>query len=88
MPVTTSNLEAFTATVDSDRLKPSATAAEIVAARNLAIAVDDSPQNAALWSRYLEALAGVLEDDVVDDGLADAVAALQSEVRDSPPAGT
>lgn len=46
---------------------------------SLARAVDQQPQNAPLWRQYRDALADLLRvDDDIDDGLAEALAALRS----------
>jgi len=56
-------------------------AAAVQALRSMARALDDNPQNAALWRQYREALRELTADDAnrsVDEALAD----LFPEVRD------
>jgi len=59
-------------------------AAAVQALHSMAFALDDNPQNAALWRQYREALRELTADD--DDGTsAAALAELFPEVRDAPP---
>lgn len=58
-------------------------AAAVQALRSMARALDDNPQNAALWRQYREALRELTADD--DNGSVDeALAGLFTEVRDAP----
>jgi hypothetical protein len=59
-------------------------AAAVQALHSMAFALDDNPQNAALWRQYREALRELTADD--DNGAAaSALAELFAEVGDAPP---
>ena len=59
-------------------------AAAVQGLRSMAFALDDNPQNAALWRQYREALRELTADD--DNGSVDeALDNLFAEVRDAPP---
>lgn len=61
-------------------------AARVQMVRTMARALDENPQNAALWRQYREALSDVLEaDDDADSSLAAALAQIRgaTEVGDS-----
>ena len=59
-------------------------AAVVQGLRSMAFALDDNPQNAALWRQYREALRELTADD--DNGSVDeALDSLFAEVRDAPP---
>jgi hypothetical protein len=60
-------------------------AGRVQAVRSMARALDENPQNAALWRQYREALKDLTRGES-DGGLDDALAGLFGEVRDSPPA--
>jgi hypothetical protein len=57
-------------------------AARLQMARSMARAVDENPQNAALWRQYREVVKELVTDDS-DSSVADALAAVFSDVRDS-----
>jgi phage tail protein X len=61
----------------------------VQACRSMAEQLDVDPSNAALWRQYRETVAELTEADVdVDDGLADALAALRSATPvGNPPEG-
>jgi hypothetical protein len=60
-------------------------AARLQMARSMARQLDDDAGNAALWRQYREVLRELVADD--DGGsVEDAIRALFSDVRDSPPA--
>jgi hypothetical protein len=59
--------------------------ARVQMARSMARALDENPQNAALWRQYHVVVKELVSDD--DGGsVADALEALFSDVRDSPSA--
>lgn len=60
-------------------------AARVQMVRTMARALDDNPQNAALWRQYREALQQLTRGES-DGGLDDALAGLFGDVRDSPQA--
>lgn len=59
--------------------------ARVQMVRTMARALDENPQNAALWRQYREALRDLTRGES-DGGLDDALKGLFGPVRDSPPA--
>ena len=59
-------------------------AAAVQGLRSMAFALDDNPQNAALWRQYREALRELTADDS-DGSVEAALDSLFAEVGDAPP---
>jgi hypothetical protein len=57
-------------------------AARLQMARSMARALDENPQNAALWRQYHAVVKELVTDD--SGSVGDAIAELFSEVRDAP----